>query len=82
MIDNYINGFNVFIKNTLFFCFKCAMIFFVTLLFISLILLAVGCLIKSQKLKSKFLIVVPSLIVGSIFLILLPYIFVNIKNLF
>lgn len=82
MIDNYINGFNEFIKNTLFFCFKYAVIFFVTLLFISLILLAVGCLIKSQKLKSKFLIVVPSLIVGSIFLILLPYIFVNIKNLF
>lgn len=82
MIDNYINNINVLISNALFFCFKYAVIIFVTLLILSLILLAVGCLIKSQKLKSKFLIVVPSLIVGNVILLLLPYIFVYIKNLF
>ena len=82
MIEYYINDFNVFIKDTLFFCFKYGVIFFVILLLISLILLAAGCLIKSQTVKSKFLITVPFLILWNIFLLLLPYIFVNIKNLF
>ncbi len=81
MLDNYINNFNAFLLNALFFCFKYAVIIFAVLLIISLILLAVGCLIKSQKLKSKFLIVVPSLIVGNIILLILPYIVVRIKNL-
>ena len=81
MLDNYINNFNAFLLNALFFCFKYTVITLIFLLIISLILLAIGCLIKSQKLKSKFLIVVPSLIVGNIVLLALPYIIVYIKNL-
>lgn len=81
MLDNYMNGFNAFFSNSLFFCFKYAVIIFTLLLILSLILLAISCLIKSQKLKSKFLISVPSLILGIIFLLALPYIFVYIKNL-
>lgn len=81
MLDNYINNFNAFLLNALFFCFKYAVITLIFLLIISLILLAISCLIKSQKLKSKFLIVVPSLIVGNIVLLALPYIIVYIKNL-
>ena len=82
MIDNYINNINVMLSNALFFCFKYAVIIFVTLLILSLLLFTVGLLIKSQKIKSKFLIVVPSLLAGIIFLLAIPYIFVYIKNLF
>ena len=82
MLEEYINNFNVFFINTLFFCFKYAVIIFVILLILSLILLTVGLLIKSQKIKSKFLIVVPSLLATIIFILALPYIFVKLKTLF
>ena len=81
MLEDYINNFNVFFINTLFFCFKYSVIIFVTLLILSLLLLGIGCLIKSQKLKLKFLIVVPSLTVGTIILLSIPYIVIFIKNL-
>lgn len=61
MLDNYINNINVFFINALFFCFKYTIIIFVILLILSFIILTIGLLIKSQKIKSKFLIVVPSL---------------------
>jgi len=82
MLEDYINNFNVFFINTLFFCFKYAVIIFVILLILSLILLTVGLLIQSQKIKSKFLIVVPSLLATIIFILALPYIFVKLKTLF
>ena len=82
MLEDYINNFNVFFTNTLFFCFKYSVIIFVSLLVLSLILLSVGLLIKSQKIKSKFLIVVPSLLATIIFILTLPYIFVKLKSLF
>lgn len=59
MLDSYINNFENIVSSTLFVAFKITLIVLVSLLILSLILLAVGCLIKSQKLKSKFLIVVP-----------------------
>ena len=81
MLDNYINNFNVMLSNALFFCFKYSVIIFVTLLILSQLLLGIGCLIKSQKIKSKFLIVVPSLTAGTILLLAIPYIVIFIKNL-
>lgn len=81
MLDNYINNINVFFINALFFCFKYTIIIFVILLILSFIILTVGLLIKSQKIKSKFLIVVPSLMTTIIFILILPYIFVKLKNL-
>ena len=81
MLDNYINNFNVMLSNALFFCFKYSVIIFVTLLILSLLLLGIGCLIKSQKIKSKFLIVVPTLTVGTIILLAIPYVIIFIKNL-
>lgn len=81
MVDNYINNINVFFINALFFCFKYTIIIFVILLILSFIILTVGLLIKSQKIKSKFLIVVPSLMTTIIFILILPYIFVKLKNL-
>lgn len=81
MLNSYINNINVMLLNALFFCFKYSVIIFVTLLILSLLLLGIGCLIKSQKIKSKFLIIVPSLTAGTIFLITIPYIVMFIKNL-
>lgn len=81
MLDNYINNFESIVSSILFGSFKGILLLLTILLTISLIMLAIGCLIKSQKIKSKFLLVVPSLFMGSIFLLSLPYIFVHLRNL-
>lgn len=77
MINNYMN----IVSSTLFWAFKSTLIVLVSLLILSLILLAIGCLIKSQKIKSKFLVVVPSLLIGLIFFLSTPPILVNLKNM-
>lgn len=81
MINTYMNNFENIISSILFFSFKIIVIVLILLLILSLILLAIGCLIKSQKLKSKFLIVVPSLLLVNILLLVLPLIFVHLKNI-
>lgn len=81
MLENYINNFENIVSSILFIFFKITLIVLVSLLILSLILLAIGCLIKSQKLKSKFLIAVPSLLVGIVFLLAIPSIFVHFKNM-
>ena len=55
MLDSYMNNIENIVSSTLFIGFKITLIILVSLLIISLILLAIGCLIKSQKMKSKFL---------------------------
>lgn len=80
MLDSYMNNFNNLISSALFIAFKVTLIILVSLLIISLIFLALGCLIKSQKIKSKFLMVVPYLLLGIIFFLAIPYIFVCFKN--
>ena len=65
----------------LFASFKWTVIFLVVMLIISLISLAIGCLIKSQKIKSKFLKVVPGLLIGNILFLAIPYVFVLLKRL-
>lgn len=82
MLDSYINNFENIISSTLFVSFKIILIILVVLLILSLILLAVGCLIKSQKLKSKFLKIAPELIILIILILSLPYVFIKIKQLF
>lgn len=81
MIDNYINNFENIVSSIFFTSFKVILIILVVLLILSLIMLAIGCLIKSQKIKSKFLIAVPSLLLGNIFFLAIPYIFVLFKNM-
>ncbi len=81
MLESYMNNFESILSTMFFASFKIILIILIILLIISLLMLAVACLIKSQNLKSKFLIVVPSLLVGTIFLLALPYIFVYIKSL-
>jgi hypothetical protein len=81
MLDSYMNNIENIVSSTLFIGFKITLIILVSLLIISLILLAIGCLIKSQKMKSKFLIVVPSLLIGIIFFLSIPPTFIYFKNL-
>ena len=77
----YINNFENMLSTIFFVSFKVIVITLTILLLLSLIILAIGCLIKSQKIKSKFLKVVPSLTLGIIFVLTLPYIFVYFKNI-
>lgn len=81
MLDSYMNNIENIVSSTLFIGFKITLIILVSLLIISLILLAIGCLIKSQKVKSKFLIAVPSLLIGIIFFLSIPPTFIYFKNL-
>lgn len=81
MLNNYINDFENIASNIFFVSFKVILITLISLLIFSLIMLAIGCLIKSQKIKSKFLIIVPSLLLGNIFFITLPYFLVHFKNI-
>ena len=81
MIENYIDNFENIVSSTLFATFKVTLIILVSLLILSLVLLAIGCLIKSQKLKSRFLIAVPSLLIVIIFFLSIPPIFVHFKNM-
>lgn len=81
MIDNYINNFEQIVSSILFVSFKVTVIVLTILLIFSLIMLAIGCLIKSQKIKSKFLIAVPTLLIGDIVLLSVPIIFMYFKNM-
>ena len=81
MLDSYMNNIESIVSSTLFIGFKITLIILVSLLIISLMLLAIGCLIKSQKMKSKFLIAVPSLLIGIIFFLSIPPTFIYFKNL-
>ncbi len=81
MLDDYMNNFTNIVSSIFFVGFKVILVILVGLLIFSLIMLAIGCLIKSQKIRSKFLNIVPSLLVGMCFFLTLPYIFVHFKNL-
>lgn len=81
MLNEYMNNFQDIVSSILFVGFKITLIILVELLVLSLIMLAIGCLIKSQKIKSKFLIVVPSLLVGNILFLIFPCILVYFKNM-
>ena len=79
MIDNYINNLENMVSSIFFVGFIAILVSLASALILSLALLAVGCLIKSQKLKSKFIKVVPILIVVIIIVLALPYIFSKIR---
>lgn len=76
-----INNFQSIISTFLFYGFKYTLLLLVVILILSLIFLMIGCIIKSQTIKSKFIKIVPSLLLSLIFLLLLPYILVQFKNL-
>lgn len=80
MLNDYMNNINNILAVVLFTSFKIIVVIFTILLILSLIFLAIACLIKSQKMKSKFLKIVPSFIFGIIFILTLPLIFLYFKN--
>ena len=82
MIEDYMNNYTNIISIVLFNGFKLFLFAAVGLLIISLLLLILGCIIKSQKIKSRFIGVVPSLIFGIIFLLFIPYIWLKLKSIF
>lgn len=81
MPNDYLNNFENIVSSIFFASFKIIVIILTVLLIFSLLMLAIGCLIKSQKIKSKFLIAVPSLILISVLFLSIPYFIVYIKNL-
>lgn len=81
MLDDYMNNFNDIVSSILFLAFKVILILLVVLLIFSLITLGIGCLIKSQKIKSSFLKSAFGLLLGNIFLLSIPFLFVQFKNL-
>ncbi|MCI9245714.1 MAG: hypothetical protein HFJ30_00965 [Clostridia bacterium] len=80
MIDNYINNFENIVSSVFLVGFIAILISLTSILILSLIILAIGCLIKSQKIKSKFLKVVPILVITIIFILTLPYLFCIFNN--
>lgn len=81
LYDNYINNFENIVSNIFFVSFEVIVIVLTILIILSSIMLIIGCLIKSQKIKSKFLIAVPSLILISILFLSIPIFVVKFRNL-
>lgn len=81
VLEGYMNNFENIVTLIFFIAFIAILLILIILLIISLLLLILGCLIKSQTLKSKFLKAVPILIIGIIFLLSIPVIFVKFKEL-
>ncbi|MCR5146175.1 MAG: hypothetical protein K6B70_02335 [Clostridia bacterium] len=81
LYDNYINNFENTVSNIFFVSFEVIVIVLTILTILSSIMLIIGCLIKSQKIKSKFLIAVPSLILISILFLSIPIFVVKFRNL-
>ena len=81
MIENYMNNFSNIVASILFIAFIVVVLLLVASLIISLLLLILGCIIKSQTLKTKFLKAVPILLIGIIFIMSLPIVFVYLKEL-
>ena len=74
------NNFNNVISSIFYIGFKLVLIILTISLIVSLLLLILGCIIKSQKLKSNFLKAVPLLMIGIFFILLLPVIYVHLKS--
>lgn len=81
MLNDYINNFQNIVSFIFFVGFKVILIILVILLIFSLFMLAIGCLIKSQKIKSKFLTTSICLLSGNILFLCIPFFVVYFKNL-
>lgn len=81
MPNDYLNNFENIVSSIFFVSFKIIVIILTVLLIFSLIMLAIGCLIKSQKIKSKFLVTIPTLLIVNILFLAIPYVLVHFKNM-
>lgn len=80
MINDYIDNINSIGTEVLFFLFKISIILITVLLIISLIMLITGCLIKSQKIKIRFLKSSIGNLLSLIFILIIPIIIFEIKQ--
>ena len=81
MSTEYLNNINTYISEGLFFLFKISIYAFTTFTIISLILLLIGQLIKSQKMKDKYIKLSMSFLILLVFFILIPIIYTSFKSL-
>ena len=77
----YLNNINTYISEGLFFLFKISIYAFTVLTIISLILLLIGQLIKSQRMKDKYIKLSMSFLILLVFIILIPIIYTSFKSL-
>lgn len=77
----YLNNINTYISEGLFFLFKISIYVFTALTIISLILLLIGQLIKSQRMKDKYIKLSMSFLILLVFIILIPIIYTSFKSL-
>lgn len=77
---DYMNNFENTVLTVFFLLFKFILVILTISLLFSLIMLAIGCLIKSQKIKSKFLVATPTILFGLIFFLLLPYVMIYFRR--
>jgi len=68
-------------NEVLFFLFKISVVVITILLIFSLVMLIIGCVFKSQKLRSKYLKSSISLLISLVILLLLPILIYLYKNL-
>ena len=80
-MDEYIDSITRLGNEVLFFLFKISVIVITALLIFSLIMLIAGCVLKSQKLRSKYLKASISLLVSLVILLLLSILIYLYKNL-
>lgn len=75
MTNDYINNLNNLISSILFYSFIGSVMLLTILLIVSLIILIIGCLLKSQIIRRKFLKASISILILLVFIILVPVIF-------
>ena len=81
MENNYINTMNSYILQVVFYGYIGSLGILVILLILSLLLLILGCLIKSQSIKSRFIKLSLSSFFLLAFIISIPIIIQNFKNI-
>lgn len=75
MTNDYMNNLNNLISSVLFYSFIGSVMLLTILLIVSLIILIIGCLLKSQIIRRKFLKASISILILLVFIILVPVIF-------
>lgn len=80
MINDYIDNINSIGTEVLFFLFKISIVIITLILIASLVLLIIGCIIKSQKLKISSLKSSIGNLLALIFLLLIPMVMFEIKQ--
>lgn len=79
MTNDYINNLSNMVSSALFYTFVGTVILLASLLVISLIVLIIGCLLKSQVIRIKFLKASVGILISLVFILLIPVIIMFFK---